>query len=45
MVEEEEVIDPDYGNAESNLRKRAKMQALIFKYFWKRWKLEYLTSL
>ena len=44
MVEEDEVIDPNYGDS-SDLRKRANTQALILKHFWKRWKLEYLTSL
>ena len=44
MVEEDEVIDPTYGD-DSDIRKRAKTQALILKHFWKRWKLEYLTSL
>ena len=44
MVEEDKVIDPNYGD-DSDLRKRANTQALILKHFWKRWKLEYLTSL
>ena len=44
IVEEDEVIDPNYGDG-SDLRKRANTQALILKHFWKRWKLEYLTSL
>ena len=44
MVEEDKVIDPTYGD-DSDIRKSAKTQALIFKHFWKRWKLEYLTSL
>ena len=45
MVEDEEIIDPNYGTDESDLQKRAKTQALILKHFWRRWKLEYLTSL
>ena len=46
MVDDEDIIDPDYPeNTESALQKRAKTQALILKHFWKRWKLEYLTSL
>jgi len=44
MVEDDELTDPNYGT-ESELRKRANTQALILKHFWKRWKLEYLTSL
>ena len=46
MVEDDELVDPNYEqNDESNLRKRAKAQSVILKQFWKRWKLEYLTSL
>ena len=45
MVEDEEIIDLNCGNDESVLRKRAKTQALILKNFWKKWKLQYLTSL
>jgi len=44
MVEDDELTDPNYGT-ESELKRRANMQALILKHFWKRWKLEYLTSL
>ncbi|XP_065915698.1 uncharacterized protein [Dysidea avara] len=44
MVEDDELDDPSYGT-ESDLKKRANAQALILKHFWKRWKLEYLTSL
>ena len=44
MVEDDELDDPSYGT-ESDLKKRANTQALILKHFWKRWKLEYLTSL
>ncbi|XP_065918376.1 uncharacterized protein [Dysidea avara] len=43
MVEDDELDDPSYGT-ESDLKKRANTQALILKHFWKRWKLEYLTS-
>ena len=46
MVEDDELVDPNHGQSdESDLRRRAKMQAVILKQFWKRWKLEYLTSL
>ena len=46
MVEDDELVDPNYGQSDgSDLRRRAKMQAVILKQFWKRWKLEYLTSL
>ena len=46
VVENDELVDPNYGQSdESNLRRRAKMQGVILKQFWKRWKLEYLTSL
>jgi len=43
MVEDGELFDLNYIT-ESEL-KRTNMQALILKHFWKRWKLEYLTSL
>lgn len=43
-VEEDELDDPNFGS-ESAVMKRAKIQALILKHFWTRWKSEYLTTL
>ena len=43
-VEEDELDDPDFGT-ESAVMKRAKIQALMLKHFWTRWRLEYLTTL
>ena len=43
-VEEDELDDPDF-EAESAVMKRAKIQALMLKHFWTRWRLEYLTTL
>ena len=43
-VEEDELNDPDFGG-ESAVVKRAKIQALMLKHFWTRWRSEYLTTL
>ena len=43
-IEEDELDDPDFGD-ESAVTKRAKIQALMLKHFWTRWRLEYLTAL
>ena len=43
-VEEDELDDPDFGG-ESAVVKRAKIQALMLKHFWTRWRSEYLTTL
>ena len=42
-IEEDELDDP-FGD-ESAVTKRAKIQALMLKHFWTRWRLEYLTAL
>ena len=43
-VEEDELDDPEFGGT-STIMKRAKVQALMLKHFWTRWKSEYLTTL
>jgi len=43
-VQDDQIDDPTYGN-DTDIRKRAKTQALLFKHFWTRWQREYLTSL
>ena len=43
-MELDELDDPDFGDV-SDLRRRARAQALIVKHFWTRWKREYLTAL
>ena len=43
-MELDELDDPDFGDV-SDLRRRARVQALIVKHFWTRWKREYLTAL
>ena len=43
-MELDELDDPDFGDM-SDLRRRARAQALIVKHFWTRWKREYLTAL
>ena len=43
-VEEDKLDDPEFGGT-STIMKRAKVQALMLKHFWTRWKLEYLTTL
>ena len=43
-VEDDELVDPEFG-AESTVMKRAKVQALMLKHFWTRWRSEYLTNL
>ena len=47
LSEDDETTDESFqiGEPDSLLRKRAKTQALIMKYFWVRQKQEYLTSL
>jgi len=38
--------DPEFGkNDDSDLRRKAKRQALLIDYFWKRWRNEYLMAL
>ena len=44
-VVEKDILDPDYGSSDSQLRKDAKRLALLLKHFQTRWKHEYLTSL
>ena len=43
-TEKDEVDDPDYED-ECAVIRRAKVQALMLKNFWTRWRSEYLTSL
>ena len=43
-VSPDELADPDYGDY-SQLKKRAKTQALLLDHFSSRWRHEYLTSL
>jgi len=43
-VEDDEVTDPDFGD-DSQIRHRAKTQAIVVKHFWSRWRHEYLTAL
>lgn len=43
-VDETEMNDPNFGD-ESNIRCRAKQQALTLQHFRSRWRYEYLTSL
>ena len=43
-VSPDELTDPDYGGY-SQLKKRAKTQALLLEHFSSRWRHEYLTSL
>ena len=47
MCEDDEMTDVDYqtGLSDSLLRRKVKIQALLLKHFWTRWKREYLTSL
>ena len=47
IYEDDEVTDADFqtGSSDSLLRKKAKIQALLQKQFWTRWKTEHLTSL
>jgi len=47
-VEQDEIDDENYTvnpPSHSNLSKKAKAQALIFKHLWNHWRREYLTSL
>ena len=43
--EDDEISDTTYGETDSQLKRRAKVQAQLLKHFWLRWKQEYLTSL
>ena len=43
--EDDEINDTTYGESDSQLKRRAKVQAQLLKHFWLRWKREYLTSL
>ena len=43
-VQDDEVNDPDFGDT-SELRQKAKRQAMVIRHFWSRWKNEYLTAL
>jgi len=43
-VEDDEINDPNFQDV-SELRQRAKGQAIVIKHFWSRWKNEYLTAL
>ena len=43
-VEDDELVDPEFGG-ESTVMKRAKVQALMLKHFWTRWRSEYLTTI
>ena len=43
-IDEEEQVDPNYGD-DSEIRRRNKLQAAILQRFWSRWRHEYLTSL
>ena len=43
-VEDEEINDPNFQGV-SELRQRARGQAMVIKHFWSRWKNEYLTAL
>ena len=43
-IQMDEISDPDFGDT-SELRRRAKAQAIVMKHFWSRWKHEYLTTL
>ncbi|XP_065918802.1 uncharacterized protein [Dysidea avara] len=44
-VQEDEIHDPDFTTGASEIRHRAKKQALILKHFATRWNHEYLTTL
>ena len=43
-VHRDEISDQDFGDT-SEIRRRAKAQAIVMKHFWSRWKHEYLTAL
>ncbi len=45
MADEEEYLDPTYGDETSALSRRAEYLNKTFKYFWRRWREEYLTAL
>ena len=44
MVDADELSDPNYGT-EPDLKRRVRTQAFLIQSFWKRWRMEYLTSL
>ena len=44
-VQEDEICDPNFITGGSEIRHRAKKQALILQHFENRWKREYLTAL
>jgi len=43
-IQDDEITDPEFGDA-SEIRRKAKSQALIIKHFNNRWRTEYLTAL
>ena len=42
--EDDEVCDGDHNDSDSQARRRAKVDALLLKYFWLRWRQEYLVG-
>jgi hypothetical protein len=45
LADEEEYLDPTYGDEPSALSRRAEYLNKTFKCFWRRWREEYLTAL
>ena len=43
--EDDEIQDIDYNDSDCQTRRRAKIQSLLLRHFWLRWRQEYLTSL
>jgi len=43
-VQEDELSDPTYGET-TDIRRSARVQALLLSHFWSRWRMEYLTAL
>ena len=43
-IDEEELVDPNYGD-DSEIRRQNKLQAAILQRFWSRWQHKYLTLL